>query len=54
MHQDADNLAVADHLVEVVFNCFLSQIVGPFLAGLSESLLLARIPERFPSVDGND
>lgn len=48
MNQDTDDLAVADHLVEVVFNGLLAEIVGPLLAGLCKSLLLARIPEWFP------
>lgn len=46
MNQDADDLAVTDHLVEVVFNGLLTEIIGPLLAGLGESLLLARVPER--------
>jgi hypothetical protein len=44
MDNDANELAVANHFLEVVLNCLLAQIVGPFLAGLGESLLLARIP----------
>jgi len=44
VNQDADDLAVADHLVEVIFDVLLSQVIGPLLAGLGESLLLARVP----------
>jgi len=44
VNQDTDDFAVADHLVEVVFDGLLAQIVGPFLAGLGEGLLLARVP----------
>jgi hypothetical protein len=44
MNDDTDVLAVADHLLEVVFNCLLAQIISPLLAGLGESLLLAGIP----------
>lgn len=47
VNQDADDLAVSDHLVEVIFDGLLSQIIGPLLTGLSESLLLARVPEWF-------
>lgn len=52
MHQNANDLAVADHLVEVIFNGLLAQLIGPLLAGLGESLLLARIPARIPDDDG--
>jgi hypothetical protein len=45
MDNDANIFAVANDFLEGVFNCLLAQIVGPFAAGLSESLLLARIPE---------
>jgi hypothetical protein len=44
VNQDADDLAVTDHLVEVIFDGLLAQIIGPLLAGFGESLLLARIP----------
>jgi hypothetical protein len=44
VNQDADDLAVADHLIEVIFNALLAEIVGPLLAGLGESLPLARVP----------
>lgn len=47
VNQDADNLTVADHLVEVVFNGLLAEIVSPLLAGLGESLALARVPVDF-------
>ena len=50
MNQDADDLAVADHLVEVIFDGLLAQVIGPLLAGLGESLLLARIPARIQSM----
>jgi len=46
VNQDTDDFAVADHLVEVIFDGLFAQIVGPLLAGLGESLLLARIPGR--------
>ena len=49
VNQDTNDFAVADHLVEVIFNGLLSKIIGPLLGGLGESLLLARIPARFPS-----
>jgi hypothetical protein len=45
VNQDANNFAVADHLVEVVFDALLAQVVGPLLAGLGESLSLARVPD---------
>jgi len=44
VNQDANDLAVTDHLVEVIFDGLLAQVVGPLLAGLGESLLLARVP----------
>lgn len=50
VNQDADDLAVTDHLVEVIFDALLSKIIGPLLAGLGESLLLARVPAQCPSV----
>lgn len=48
MHQDANDLAVADHLVEVVLDGLLAEVVGPLLAGLGERLLLARVPAQVP------
>jgi hypothetical protein len=45
VNDETNNFAVTDHLVEVIFNGFLSQIIGPFLAGLGESLLLACEPD---------
>lgn len=47
MHQDTDDLAITDHLVEVFFDVLLAQIIGPLLAGLGESLLFARIPDEW-------
>ena len=44
MDDDANVFAVTDHLLEVILNGLLSQVISPLLAGLSESLLLARIP----------
>lgn len=44
VRNDADDLAVADHFLEVIFDRLLAQIVGPLLGGLGESLLLARMP----------
>lgn len=44
MNEDTDNFAVTDHLAEVIFDSLLAKIVGPLLAGLGESLLLARVP----------
>lgn len=44
MRDDADELAVADHLLKVVLDRLLAQIVGPLLGGLGESLLLAHVP----------
>lgn len=46
MNDEANNFAVADHLVEVIFDRLLAKIVGPLLAGLGESLLLGREPGR--------
>jgi hypothetical protein len=49
VNEDANNLAVTDHLAEVIFDGLLAEIIGPLLAGLGESLLLARVPvEWFP------
>jgi hypothetical protein len=45
VNEDTNDLAVTDHLVEVIFNCLLTEIIGPLLAGLGESLLLARVPD---------
>jgi hypothetical protein len=44
VNQDTDNLAVADHLAEVILDRLLAEIIGPLLAGLGESLALARVP----------
>lgn len=44
MDDDADVLAVADHFLKVVLDGLLAEIIGPLLAGLCESLLLARVP----------
>lgn len=44
MYKNTNNLAVTDHFLEVIFNCFLSQIIGPLLGSLSEGLLLAAVP----------
>lgn len=44
MGNDTDELAVADHFLEVILDGLLAQIVGPLLGGLGESLLLARVP----------
>lgn len=44
MSNDTDELAVADHFLEVVLDGLLAQIIGPLLGGLGESLLLARVP----------
>lgn len=54
VNQDANDFAVTDHLVEVIFDGLLSQIIGPLLAGLSESLLLARVPEFVGGDDGKE
>lgn len=45
VNQDTDDFAVADHLVEVVFDALLAQVISPLLAGLGESLSLARVPD---------
>lgn len=45
MSNDTDRLAVTQHLSEVIVDGFLSELVGPFLVGLGESLLLALVPE---------
>ena len=44
MNQNTDDFAVTDHLAEVVFDGLLAEIISPLLAGLGESLLLARVP----------
>jgi hypothetical protein len=44
VNDDTNVFAITDHFLEVIFNCLLAQIVSPLLAGLCESLLLARIP----------
>lgn len=44
MSDDTNVFTVTDHFVETVFDRFLSQIIGPFLAGLCECLLLALVP----------
>jgi hypothetical protein len=44
MDNDANVLAVTDHLLEAILDGLLSQIIGPLLAGLGECLLLARVP----------
>jgi hypothetical protein len=44
VNQNSDDFAVADHLAEVVLDALLAEIVGPLLAGLGESLPLARVP----------
>lgn len=48
MNDDTNVFAIADHFLEVILNCLLSQIISPLLAGLGESLLLARIPIWLP------
>lgn len=49
MHQDANNLAVADHFLEVIFNGLLSEIIGPLLGGFCEGLLLGLEPNQLGS-----
>lgn len=44
MDEDANDLAITDHFLEVIIDGLLAQIVGPFLGSLWESLLLAWIP----------
>lgn len=44
MYKNTNNLAVTDHFLEVIFNSFLSQIIGPLLGSLCEGLLLAAVP----------
>lgn len=48
VNEDTNNFAVTDHLAEVIFDGLLAEIIGPLLAGLGESLLLARVPASFP------
>jgi len=40
-----DDLAVTQHLAEIVLDALLAEIIGPLLAGLGESLLLALAPD---------
>lgn len=47
MGDHTDDLAVAEHLAEIVLDALLAEIIGPLLAGLGESLLLALVPGRF-------
>lgn len=44
MSDDADDLAVLDHLLEAGLDRLLAQIVGPLAAGLGERLPLALVP----------
>lgn len=41
---NADDLAVTEHLTEIVFNALLAQIIIPFLAGLGESFSFRFVP----------
>lgn len=45
VYDDTNVFAVFDHFLEVIFDALLSEWIGPFLAGLGESLLLALVPE---------
>lgn len=45
MSNNANDLAVTEHLAEVVFNALLAQVNFPFFAGFGESLLLWFVPE---------
>jgi len=40
-----DDLAVTQHLAEIVLDALLAEIIGPLLAGLGECLLLALAPD---------
>lgn len=44
MSDDADDLAVLDHLLEAGLDRLLAQIIGPLAAGLGERLPLALVP----------
>ena len=44
MGNDSNNFTVLLHLFKVLLNAFLSLLIRPPLAGLSESLLFALVP----------
>jgi hypothetical protein len=44
VNENANDFAVTNHLVEVIFDVLLAEVIGPLLAGLGECLLLARVP----------